>query len=704
MTLIYPTAILADAPQLYYRSGELSGTVATDMTANNYSGTYVGKCTLNQPGAIGRDLNTSVLLDGSSGYISVPAGATQGATGTWEGWFNLTNVSFATNPRLIANDNVGSSKKGIEIGINAGATAMFINIGYNSNNANVSYSHTFIVNTWYYFAFTYDGVTAIFYINGVNVAQSTVNQTLVAGGFSYNIGRDPAYSGDYVPGFMDEVAVYSTALSPARIAAHYNAATSFPNAMTASIGQSPVTIVAGSLKISNSVGRRSQAAMTIITDIYTFLLQYQQVGIWDKNNNLVFSGYVIQPRIQKPGFDSYLIQQVSCVDQHYLADKRVFYGTFTNRTAGVIVTAIFNQILAAEGVTVGQIFDGILPSPTLYPAPTLYPSGSGLIPQATFYYTNVAQALDLVAKQAGISGNPYYWMIDQNKKLWFVPYNTVVNSTVVDGTAIEQQNYQPTLTYGNPTYRNSQYIAGGVAQTSSRTETRQGDGKATTWTLNYDVSVAPTITLNGNSVSVGIQGTTNSQYYWGQGSKVITQDNSQTKLISTDTLSITYIGQYPNTAFQNNPQQIAYQAALDGSTGIVEEVTTDSTIYSAANALIEASALLNRYGNQGAQFQFTTKTAGYAPGQLITINYLPLNISNDNYLIESVDIEDKDGVNIWYTITAVSGAYDTNWVSFFSKLLGYNVPANSINAGSKLAYAAPLPAPALYPSPTLFPG
>ena len=201
-----------------------------------------------------------------------------------------------------------------------------------------------------------------------------------------------------------------------------------------------------------------------------------------------------------------------------------------------------------------------------------------------------------------------------------------------------------------------------------------------------------------------IQGNGGAQYYWALNSPVITQDSSQTKLTSSDTLAITYVGQFPSTALQSNPTQIAYQASLDGSSGIVEHVTNDTSLSSGNDAMTEASALINRNCDQGVQFQFTTLVSGYAPGQLITVNYLPLGFDNQQMLVESVNIEDKDGINVWYSITAVSGAFDSSWQAFFSRWLGYNVPANSINASTRVAFAAPIPSPTLYPSPTLFPG
>jgi hypothetical protein len=218
---------------------------------------------------------------------------------------------------------------------------------------------------------------------------------------------------------------------------------------------------------------------------------------------------------------------------------------------------------------------------------------------------------------------------------------------------------------------------------------------------------------------------TGKDWYWQQGSPDISQDNAGTKLISTDTLAVTYIGQYPTVILSSNDAQVGYEAGLDGSTGKVEEVEADSTITSLANGYAEAGQLLTRYATQGTQLQFNTLTPGFAPGQLITVNLPDHNLINVQMLIESVNASDQvDGLNIWYSVTAVLGPYDVGWVDFFSKLLAQQAPANSINVGvgqsltilqqftgsvsitasfTATVKACPLPSPTLYPSSTLYP-
>ena len=460
---------------------------------------------------------------------------------------------------------------------------------------------------------------------------------------------------------------------------------------TALINDVPVFVIAGTLSITGTIGKRSTASFTAYTPSGTHFPQYAQAYIADLSGNLVFAGYVTTPQETPVGYRGNLLQTITMCDKHWLADKRIIAAAYTNMTCGAIVQNILNTILASEGVTVGQIYDGIIPALTLYPSTTMYPGFNvGLVPSATFVYCTVAQALDALAKEASNSGVPYYWMIDQNAQLWFVPYTAVVNSTLVDGSQIDQVGNPPTLTRANPQYRNTQYLLGGYAQTSVQTETRVGDGNTVAWPMGYELAAAPTITvsLNGGaftSQSVGVKGvSTGQQYYWQQNSAIITQDSGVAKLRGApfnDVLQVVYTGQYPNVIVSSDSGQIAYQQGVDGSTGIVEQSATDATITSTSVGYNRASTLLTRYATQGMQLVFWTQQAGFVQGQLITVNLAMFGLGMAQMLIEQVDITDNDGLNIWYTITAIIGAYDVTWVDFFATLLGSSTIANSINVG-----------------------
>lgn len=443
-------------------------------------------------------------------------------------------------------------------------------------------------------------------------------------------------------------------------------------------------VIAGTLQCQGTIGKHGSASFTVETDSTIHFQQYQQVSIFDQNGVLAFSGYMNDPE-ESPngwndpnGWNGTIRHSISCVDQAWLASKRRVAATFTNKTCGYMAQWLLDNILVQEGVTRGQIYDGLTPSLTLFPSPTLYPGGNvGLIPQANFGYCKVSEALAALAAAASNSGVPYYCMIDQLKQLWFVPYTTVVNSNIIDGTA--QDNIKVKRT--NPSYRNQQIVQGGVAQTVQQTETRKGDSNTIAFPMKYDLATVPTVTVNGVTKTVGINGVdTGKDWYWNKGSNLITQDTSGTKLTSSDTLSVTYIGQYPNTVISQNAAQVSAQAAIDGTSGIIEDLTNDDSLNDINSALASASASLTLYGQAGVIVSFDTQVAGYAPGQLVTIDLPWHDIHTDQFLIESVTASDsRDGLNIYYTVVALQGPADVSWQDFFAKLLKTPPPANAIN-------------------------
>jgi hypothetical protein len=452
-------------------------------------------------------------------------------------------------------------------------------------------------------------------------------------------------------------------------------------------------VLAGSLKIDLAVGRKTQASFAVHTDSNTQFVQFQQVAIVDGSGTLAFSGYIVNPQATKPGFTASLIWSIQCIGQDFLAKKRVYQATHTNKTCGFIANDIFNTLLQVEGAIRGNIYDGPTCGNNLI-CGTFNVDGNALIPQANFL-CKATDALDQLVTQASASGIPYYWGASADKVYDFAPYGATTGPTI-DDTQIEQNQNPPTVTWANQNYRNTQWVTGGVAQTATQTESRKGDSNTVSWPMSFDLASAPTVNVDSVAKTVGIKGIdTGKDFYWQQGSPDIVQDSGATKLTSSNTLNVSYIGQFPNTALVSNAAQVAYQASIDGTTGIIEEITSDTTLTTASNALSEGSNLLTRYAQQGGQLQFTTRQSGFLPGQLCPVNMPYLGLANTNMLIETVSITDSiDGFNIWYQVTAIVGPYDVSWVDFFSSLLSQQAPANSGNIGQSTSTSILLSLPA----------
>ena len=87
----YAAAIIADAPLMYFRLNESSGTVAVDSMGNS-SGTYVNMAGLGN-GSVPIDTGTSVALTENTSYIRFPAVDFRSLVNlTMEFWFKLSGL------------------------------------------------------------------------------------------------------------------------------------------------------------------------------------------------------------------------------------------------------------------------------------------------------------------------------------------------------------------------------------------------------------------------------------------------------------------------------------------------------------------------------------------------------------------------------------------------------------------------------------
>jgi hypothetical protein len=224
----YATTVQADQPISYYRLGESSGALAMDIAGRSFNATINGGVTLGQAGALAVSTDTAMLLNGSTGYLALPFGVnpTNWTGITLEAWIKLTNNSFVDYPRLLANEQTASSEKGFDLAL-APATdgnSAYFEIGFGGTYKSLAFgSGVLAASSWYHIVCTWNGATMTAYINGVSVGTLSASGSLAATTNSINIGRNPV-TGDYLPGYVDEIAIYNYALSAGRIAAHYSAA------------------------------------------------------------------------------------------------------------------------------------------------------------------------------------------------------------------------------------------------------------------------------------------------------------------------------------------------------------------------------------------------------------------------------------------------------------------------------------------------
>jgi hypothetical protein len=213
--------VLSDSPVAYYRLNESSanaGATAYDLTSHLNHGTYTNTQAPQSAGALTGDSDSAITLSGSAGFISIADTASLNPTTafTAEAFVKTSNAneqyilskgddSFLLATGVSGDGAVCFKLNGVSTDFTCGTQAI--------NN-----------NAWHHVAATYDGSNIQIYVDGVLNITAPHTGTISSGTSSVAIGARPGHTGShYFAGSLDEVAVYGSALSQARIQAHYNA-------------------------------------------------------------------------------------------------------------------------------------------------------------------------------------------------------------------------------------------------------------------------------------------------------------------------------------------------------------------------------------------------------------------------------------------------------------------------------------------------
>jgi hypothetical protein len=220
-TASYRQDVLAASPVSYWRLGETSGTSAADELGAN-PGTY-SNVLLNQPGALACDSNPSASFDGVQSYLRVPGSPSLNMTTavTVEFWAKRRTIS-GTYQVLVGKPGDGQSQNenyAVWLTTSNKYTAYFGN-----GTTYVAVQTPAITDTnWHYVVTTDDGSTAKIYLDGVLKQTASTTLSLTPNSQPLNIGRtnNNRY---FFNGWLDEMAIYPTALSGTTVQAHYNRA------------------------------------------------------------------------------------------------------------------------------------------------------------------------------------------------------------------------------------------------------------------------------------------------------------------------------------------------------------------------------------------------------------------------------------------------------------------------------------------------
>ncbi len=226
----YSAAVLADAPIVYYRMNETSGTTAADSSGHGYNGTYGSSVVLGNASLVTGDVaptfpggtsSAAKVLRSSSNAALAPTGAM-----SVEFWVNVPS-SVTTNSQILWSQSFanGNASQPGYISLESG-TPPFFTMQINTSNGLVSIYPAAVLGAKNHIVMTWNGTTLTGYVNGVVADSATgsgslVNYTSPYTGFTFG-GPSDAHTG--FTGSVGEFALYGTALPAARAQAHYNAA------------------------------------------------------------------------------------------------------------------------------------------------------------------------------------------------------------------------------------------------------------------------------------------------------------------------------------------------------------------------------------------------------------------------------------------------------------------------------------------------
>lgn len=218
----YAAAVLADAPLMWWRGGEPSGTAMLDSSGNGRHGVINGAAwTLGVAGALGAGGDSELAIRKTStantSFVSIASAA----------WMNgLTALSFAEWFKTSSSNGVSLTRSGgstvLQTALGVDATG-HANFKLKTSAGTVTITDTAVTNdgAYHHRVGTWDGTTMRLYVDKVLVASGALGGTLDTAANGIQWGGGSALT--FMPGDYQDAQYFGSALSAARVEAHYNA-------------------------------------------------------------------------------------------------------------------------------------------------------------------------------------------------------------------------------------------------------------------------------------------------------------------------------------------------------------------------------------------------------------------------------------------------------------------------------------------------
>ena len=211
-------------PVAWWKFDETSGTIASDSSGNNNTGTLI-----NGPVFVSGRINNALSLDGINEFVDAANPTSLQITGrlTVSAWINTKTGDGVPVSKYNFSNNTRSWRLYV-----TPTNILAFTVSSDGVAAQDLQSPTSIsLNTWQYITATYDGARITLYINGTSVASTPYTAGLFNSSAHVIVG-DNANGGNPFNGQIDDVRIYNRALSATEVSALYNGAPTPPSVPT----------------------------------------------------------------------------------------------------------------------------------------------------------------------------------------------------------------------------------------------------------------------------------------------------------------------------------------------------------------------------------------------------------------------------------------------------------------------------------------
>ena len=411
----------------------------------------------------------------------------------------------------------------------------------------------------------------------------------------------------------------------------------------------------GSLRIRYQLNGRSDAQAEFFDQDSSLELEPGRAFDVYQGRELIFSGTVhshtdVIPSLRKSAREKLI--SVTAVDHSQIADRHLVAGIYEapGQTAGDIVREIAETYLDGEGLSLSGVQDGLE------------------VGKVLFDYASVARAFDQLADLIG-----YAWYIDCHKVLHFVARESFAAPWDIDENSKPFGSLRCTRTRAK--YRNRQIIRAGKETGEPRVREFLGDGEQSTWSVEFPIAEEPLVLVGGVQQSVGVRGVDDDgnpegfAFFWQKDSNSVSQNREHARVEAPSVVRIEFRPFLSIIAQSTDDGEVAARAAIEGGTGLYEDVEDDDRIQDAGHAIEIAISRLRKYGRIACMLDISTKKGGLRPGMVQQID-LDAEGTSGGYLIDTLEANDlggKDG-NLYYRYRAVDGESVGGWPEFFRRL------------------------------------